>query len=60
MVKKNQNIEQQAIQERAMWSNRQWYEYLFQNGLMDIETFRKKCYDIVDEMIEGKYGKSQT
>ena len=41
------------------YSNKQWFEILFQNGVMDIETFRKKCYDITDEMIERKYGKSE-
>lgn len=48
--------EEQLIEEGKNWNNKQWQNYLFQNGVMDIETFRQKCYDIVDEMIEQKYG----
>lgn len=48
--------EEQLIEEGKNWNNKQWENYLFQNGVMDIETFRQKCYDIVDEMIEQKYG----
>lgn len=59
MGRKSERSEHQAIQEGTKRSNRQWYEYLFQSGVMDVETFRKLCYDIVDKMIEDKYGKSQ-
>ena len=51
--------EQESMKECSEWTNREWYEYLFQNGLMNIGTFRQRCYDIVDEMIERKYGKRE-
>lgn len=47
------------MKECSEWTNREWYEYLFQNGLMNVDTFRQRCYDIVDEMIERKYGKRE-
>ena len=47
------------LEETKNWNNKQWQDYLFQNGVMDIEAFRQKCDDIVDEMIERKYGKSE-
>ena len=49
--------DEQFIEESKSWNNKQWQDYLFRNGVIDIETFRQKCYDIVDEMIELKYGK---
>ena len=56
MMEKRILTEEQLIEEGKNWNNKQWQNYLFQNGVMDIETFRQKCYDIVDEMIEQKYG----
>ena len=49
-------IEEQLIEKTQNWNVKQWRDYLFQNGVMDIETFRQKCYDIVDEIIASKYG----
>jgi len=46
--------EEQLIEEGKNWNNKQWQNNLFQNRVMDIEAFRHKCYDIVDEIKESQ------
>ena len=57
MTEERITIEDQFVEEAMNWNNKQWQDYLFRNGVISIDTFRQKCYDIVDEMIEFKYGK---